>query len=701
MRVVDPTLRGAVDVNVEEGVDTVHAAPRGSSRWDLGGFFEPASVAIFGASERTSADLIRNVSAPGVDVVGVNPTRTEVCGAPCYPSLADCPSAPELVVLAVGHRRVEAAVDDVVTVPGVRAVVVPGLGNEAGAAGPPMAQWIGSKLATAGIPMIGPNCMGVATPGAVSPWIGRLPPTFIAGPVAAVVHSGSFGTNLVDLGPRMGFRTVASIGGEAVTDVADLMHHLAEDEATRVVGLFLETVRRPEAFEQALRRLAEVSKPVIALKSGRSELAARTALAHSGALAGSDWNFSAVLRHYGAIRVEDFADWIEHLVVFSSARPLRGGRIGAVTASGGEAEHFADTADAVDLALRPFSEQLRQRISAEFPNFSYVGNPVDCWAIDDDRVVFPRVLDLMAGSREFDVIVSLTDHSRWSTGKTRMTMSNIAKDVISSCQGAGIFPCVVSVTTADPPDEDLRLFFDQDAPMLKGMRTGLAALAARMRYRPLVPPPRSVPPAERLEGSGALSEYDSASVAQRYGLPYVRAIRCGKADEAVAAAETIGYPVVVKVDGGAHKSRVGGVALGLADEGTVRNAAQRMGGRVVVAEHVRGGVEVLLGAVRDPAFGPTVIVGVGGFLAEALDVVTSGLAPLDEAGARRLVATLPALRRLVGEEAPAGLVDAIVALSRMVAEHPEIEEVDVNPLHVSEERVVALDCLIVLGGKDA
>ena len=164
----------------------------------------------------------------------------------------------------------------------------------------------------------------------------------------------------------------------------------------------------------------------------------------------------------------------------------------------------------------------------------------------------------------------------------------------------------------------------------------------------------------------------------------------------MAAAEAIGYPVVVKIDNVAHKARVGGVALDLTDAEAVRRAAERMGGSVIVAEQVSGGTEVLVGSVRDPDYGPTVVVGVGGGLAEALDLVAASLAPVDRGGARRLVESLPPLVRLLGGAVPSTVVDAIVGVSRLAAEHPEVAEVDVNPLLVSPERAVALDCLIVL-----
>ena len=558
-----------------------------------------------------------------------------------------------MVVMGVGHGRIEAAIDDVLSVPGVRAIITPGLGNEAGPVeGPRMSALVSDRVREAGIAMIGPNCMGVATPGYPSPWIGSLHPTFVPGPVATIAHSGSIGEILVSLGPRIGFRTVVSAGNETVTDVADMVAFFADDPDTRVIGLFLEAVRRPAAFEQALQLVAEAGKVAIVLKVGTSEMGARAALTHTGAMVGSDQVFSGMLRYYNAIRVDDFGNWLEHLEVFSRATPPRGRRIGAVTNSGGEGEYFADKAEQAGIPLQEFSPELKARIVAEFPNFSGVGNPVDCWAIDDDRIVFPRVFELMAESGEFDVLVSDIDHSQWLHAGERELATNIANDLRAACHRTDLFPCVITVTTADPPIEDIEWARQHDIPLLKGSLPGLRALAARLAHRQRVPASRLLPAAPPLPGAGDLPELESARIAASYGLSYVRAERCASADEAAAAAEQIGYPVVVKIDNVAHKAKVGGVALGLADAAGVREAARRMGGRVIVAEQVLGGVELLIGVTRDPDFGATVSVGVGGGLAEALELITHSLAPLDADGARELVASLPVIERLLGGEVP-------------------------------------------------
>ena len=282
--------------------------------------------------------------------------------------MADCPAVPEMVVMGVGHGRIETAIEDVLSVEGVKAIVTPGLGNEAGHDGPPISERISARVREAGIAMVGPNCMGIATPGSPSPWIGSLHPDIRA---AARSRRSPTRARSARSSSRSGRGSASapmvSAGNETVADAADFVAWFADDPATRVIGLFLEAVRRPEAFEEALRRVAEAGKVAIVLKVGTSEIGAEAALAHTGALVGSDRSFSAMLRHYDAIRVDDFGDWLEHLEVFGRERPPRGRRIGVVTNSGGEGEYFADKAEQAGIPLSLFSDELRARDHRRVP----------------------------------------------------------------------------------------------------------------------------------------------------------------------------------------------------------------------------------------------------------------------------------------------------------------------------------------------
>ena len=305
----------------------------------------PGSVAVVGASDRTpdaAADL-EQVLGGGVPTWFVNPNRPTVLGRECFPSLTALPETPECAFLLVGHTRAEAAFEDVIAA-GVRAVVMPGLGAEAGAEGRAVTARIAARAAECDIAVVGPNCMGVATPGGVSLWLGTVagPEEFVPGHVACVAHSGSIAEACLSTGPRVGFRTVVSAGGELSRDLADFVAFLAGDDGTKAIGLFAETIRRPEAFAAALALAAEAGKPVVCLKVGRSQAAARAALAHSGAVVGSARAFSALLRHHGALEVSDFHEFLETLEVLGRRRWPRGLRIAGVSESGGECGLLAD-----------------------------------------------------------------------------------------------------------------------------------------------------------------------------------------------------------------------------------------------------------------------------------------------------------------------------------------------------------------------
>src|SRR5205823_768444 len=384
------------------------------------------------------------------------------------------------------HRNVEAAFEEALAA-GVRAFVIPGLGNEAGADGPAIARRIAGRAQEAGAVVVGPNCMGVAVPGGPSFWIGTIDRSFVPGHVATVTQSGSIGEALVAVGPRVGYRCVVSSGGELVTDVADYCAFFARDDGTRAVGLFLESVRRPEAFAQALGMLAEAGKPVACLKVGRSAGGAKAVLAHSGAVVGSDVAFGALLRAYGVVQVDDYPELIEVLEVLGRKRRPSGTRLGGVTNSGGEGALLADHADAAGIPFRPLSDTLARQLTAKFPNYVAPQNPVDAWAIESVENVFPGTLGLLAGSGEFDILVAQIDQSPFlgvpEVENAVLTLRALADAV----EGKPIFPAFTSVQASDAPPAVAELARERDVPVLRGSRNGMRALAAVARWAPRRP----------------------------------------------------------------------------------------------------------------------------------------------------------------------------------------------------------------------
>lgn len=655
----------------------------------------PRSIAIVGASERNLRP-IDGASRGEAEVVLVNPNRTEVAGRPCLPSLAAAGSPPELALLLVSHARLVAMVEEALAA-GIQALVVPGAGAEAGADGPAVADRVRTLADEAGAAVIGPNCMGVARPDGASTWIGTVPETFVPGTVSVVAQSGSVGEAFLSCGPRIGFRCVVSCGGELNRDVADLVSFLAGDEETAAIGLFLEAVRRPAAFARALERAAEAGKPVVCLKVGRSEAAARATLAHTGALVGSARAFSALLRRVGAIEVGDVHDLFETLEVLGRNRRPRGTRLAAVSESGGECALLADQAEALGIPFAPLTDELSAQLTSEFPNFVSPENPLDAWAIDEAAVVYPRTLELLARSGAYDVLVAQVDLSRFRGGDEGDWCELIVRALADAVDGTDVFPAVTSVHSSDPPERIAALARERGVPLLRGTGHGLAALAAVAGLAARVP---RLPPAEPVDLSdllraGALPEHESAACLERYGVRFAARRRAATPGEAAAAAAELGTPVVVKADGPPHKADAGGVVLGVESPAAAAAAAERLGGPVLVARQVRGGAEAICGMTRDPSFGPVLAVGLGGSAVEALGLVAVCLAPVDLELARELVAEAPGLGPLASRPAREELARTLVALGRLAIEHPEIEACDVNPLVLDADGAVAVDALVV------
>jgi len=652
----------------------------------------PRSLAIVGASPRNAA-AVETAAASSVRAWGVNPNHAEVAGLPCFPSIADLPEVPEAALLMVNHERVERAFEESAAA-GVRAFVVPGVGAEAGAAARPTTERLAARARDLGATLLGPNCMGVYVPGGPAAWNGRPQDASAPGHVAVLCQSGSLADAFLSLGGRIGLRCVVSSGAEAVTDAADFLAFFAEDEGTRAVGLFLETVRRPDAFVEALALCATVGKPVACLKVGRSEAAARAALSHTGALVGSGQAFSAVLRRYGAVEVEDFHELVETLEILGRRRMPVGPRIGAVSESGGECALLADRAEAAGIPFRPLPEELAGELRDAFPNFLAPGNPLDAWGIADEVEVYPGSLELMARSGAFDILLAQADLSQFRDTTydewCELTLRALAR---LAAEHEGLFCAMTTVHAADPPPHFQELARELDVALLRGPRDTMVALARIAGRAPFTRPVRAgaVPDLSGLLlGRGALPEHESSLVLERLGIPFAARRRAATDAEAAAAAVELGFPVVVKLDGQAHKSRAGGVVLGVSSGEEAAQAAHRLDGPVLVARQVEPGVEVLCGMTRDPDFGPILAVGPGGTAVEELDRLQVSAAPLDVESAR-------ALARAADAPDPHGVVaQTLVALSDLAVAHPQIVSVEVNPLVVGPSETVAVDALVVV-----
>jgi acetyltransferase len=655
---------------------------------------DPSSSVIIGPSIRSAA-VVRNMLASKIPVVGVHPNKDEVLGLNCVPSIASLQSTPDLAVVMVGHNRVEEAVYELMD-RGTRAFFFPGLGSEAGADGPLIAARIRERAEANGSMIIGQNCMGIAKPGG-SPWIGSISNSFVAGHVGISAQSGSIAEAFTTIGPRVGFRFIASTGSELNRDVSDFMSFMADDEQTRAIGIFIETIRRPDAFIAALEKCAIAGKPVVALKVGKSGVAKRIALAHTGAVVGSNQAFSATLKRFSAIEVEDFPEMVETLEVLGKKRRPQGVRVSAVSESGGECGLMADRAEKNGVSFDILPEKTAIALNKEFPNYQHPQNPLDAWGVDTPEVVFPRSMEMLAESGAYDTLIAQVDISRFRGDDELVWCEMVVESLGKTAEKFNISPAVVSVHSVDAPQSILDICAQYDLPLLRGINGAMQALghAGRWKKPSTINQHFGAPISitDMVTKDGALPEYESAEILERYGVPIASRKRVSSADQAAAVATSLGFPVVVKSDGPAHKSAAGGVILNINTAEAATAAVEKLGGVAFIAAQIPKGVEALVGMVRDEEFGPILAVGHGGVTVESKKPVTM-LGPVDLETATKMV-------HEAGLIDPHGVLSAsLVTLGRVAQEHPEIVEIDINPMIVYEKATIAVDALVVISSEN-
>lgn len=675
----------------------------------------PTAVAVVGATPRSMAEVtIRNLRHAGYGgaIYPVHPRRDEAYGLPCYPSLAALPAPVDCVVVAVNRHNCVRAMEEIAAA-GIRAAVVYASGFTEDAEGQDVQRRLAEVARAAGIAVCGPNCMGLLHVPSGTMLTGYdVPPAMQPGAVAAIVQSGSVFYALAFNTRVVRFNYLISSGNEAVTDLCDHLEAVLDDAETRVVALFVEGIRRPERFLELVERAHAREVPLLALKVGRSQAAARFAIAHTGSLAGSDAVFDAVCRARGILRVHDLDEMLDAAGALASGTRLPAGAgMAAVTDSGGERALLCDLAEGTGVHFPPLAPATRERLAAVLPFPEAISNPLDAWGVGDYRATYRRCLQILAGDPAIDVVALATD-----TVAGASTAPAYVDAVIETARMTEKTVVLLSNVSSGQDEPSVAHAQAEGVPVLRGATTGLrvithmAALgrfrrrrAARSAVSPLAPGDLAALRADLLtrreRGEMVLDEHTAKRVLARYGIPTARerlVFSQAEAEEAVAA---LGGPVALKVCSSRlpHKSEAGGVMLGLnnrAEAGAAYNAlARRFGslddGRGVpalVQEMVEDGLETIVGLSRDPQWGLVIAFGLGGVLVELLRDVRLALPPLDDEGAEEMLAAIGAAALLRGYRgAPprdrAALRAALLGLSALALDLGDlIEEVDVNPL---------------------
>jgi acyl-CoA synthetase (NDP forming) len=680
----------------------------------------PQSIAVLGASEREGTvgrNVVENLLKGGYEggLYAVNPGRKWVLGVPCYPSLATLPEPVEHVIFAVADTRMDAALDDAIAHGARAATMMSSLVIE-GDTDPPLRDRLLARIRKSGLVVCGANGMGFYN-FADGIWgCGfRTRMHRRGGNVAYISHSGSGMCGIVDSEERIDFNLVVSTGQELAVSMDEYLDYALEMPGTRAVGLFMETARNPAGLVRAFARARERGIPVVALKVGRTELSARLTVSHSGAIAGEDAVYDAIFDRYGVHRARDMDELATSLILFAQPHPLGDGGLVSIHDSGGERQLLIDLADDHGVPLTQLSPASTQHLESLLDPGLPAVNPLDAWStggadfdiamqnclavlMSDPQAALGAVVhDRIAGGGIYAGYLDYLRVGHRASGKPAVLVANR--------QGTGTDPLIVEATR-------------EGFPVVDGLESFLRGVRHLLDHRDFTARDRSDVPAipeaalarmrARLADRRRFDENDALTLLGDAGLPANAGTIVEGEAPALAAAEAMGYPVVLKTAkrGLDHKSDMQGIHLALADKMAVsaayRDLAKRIDTRVLVAPMIGAhGVEMLLGMVHDAQFGPVVLIGAGGVHVEALADVVYAVPPFGPAEAARLVdrlriAPLLASRRHRRPLAVAEFCRVAARVSALAAAlGDQLSEIDLNPVIVYADGCAIVDALVV------
>jgi acetate---CoA ligase (ADP-forming) len=662
----------------------------------------PRGVAVFGASARPGSignAVVRNLveaEFPGT-VYPLNRQGDPVAGIPGLRSATQLPASVDLGVICVPAEHVVSVADEALRA-GVRALCVISAGfAESGPAGLARQDELLEHVRMHGARLLGPNCLGVAVPGA------RLNATFAAhafpqGSIGFSSQSGALGLALIDrLADRgLGLSAFVSVGNKADISTNDLLEYWEDDEATRLALLYVESFGNPRKFARVARRVAR-NKPVLAMKSGTGVAGARAAGSHTAAIAGSDAAVDALFREAGVLRVQTLGEVLDLASLLASHPLPAGNRVGVLTNAGGLGILCADACERAGLELPTLSDGTRADLAAVLPGESAVSNPVDMLGSATAHH-YGTTLPVLLADPALDAVIAIYAPAAVSDA------DEIAEAIGAAAEGSEK-PVLGVVMTGDGAPDAFRKRGSPVASFLypesAAAALGRAADRAAWLRRPIGVVHRPDHPGVDLgpvsENGRWLDPSEVRSLLESYGLPIALQRTAASPRKAARAAREIGFPVAVKsAQPGVHKTERGAVVLGLRTQREVEAAASAIGGPVLVQAMVSGGVELLAGVVQDPSFGPVIAFGPGGVHAELIGEATVRIAPITDIDVIEMITTGKAGRLVSGYRGapPAdrtALSELLTRLSLLAEEHPEVIELDLNPVIARSDGCAIVD----------
>lgn len=703
---------------------------------NLDRLLKPSSIALIGASRRPKsigAVVARNLFNAGFDgpVMPVNPREQSIEGVLCYNSVADLPMVPDLAVICTPPPTVPGLIDELGRRGTKAAIVITAGFAEAGEEGRQLQQRMLEAAKPHLLRISGPNCLGVMVPGrGVNASFVHVPP--LKGELAFVGQSGAVVTSIVDWATSrgIGFSHLISLGSMADVDFGDLLDYLAADAGTRAILLYVEAITHARKFMSAARAAAR-QKPVIVIKAGRTDEAAKAASSHTGALAGSDAVYDAAFRRAGILRVDELDELFDAAETLAMGVQINGDRLAILTNGGGMGVLATDALIQQGGRLAAIDEGVLARLGEVLPATWSRGNPVDIIG-DATGKRYADALSALLEDGSNDAILVLN----CPTAVADSTEAALA--VVEVMQGKR-HPVLTSWLGEAGAAEARRLFASRRIPTYetpgKAVRAFMHLVGYRRNQDLLMETPASVPEqfvaneaaARRVieeaigEGRGWLTEFEAKQVLKAYGIPVVETLKAATPDEAMEAARRIGKPVALKILSAdiTHKSDIGGVVLRITTPEEVRAKAAAMlerVGRAVPDARIEGftvqemasrpdALELIVGVAEDELFGPVVLFGQGGTAVEVVQDKALGMPPLNATLARDMMSQTRVWRLMQGyRDRPRADIEAVVLtllkISQLVTDFPEMSELDINPLLSDEDGVLALDARIKVGPSD-
>jgi acetyltransferase len=701
--------------------------PLVSQGMDLQAFFYPQTVAVIGASDKPGKvghTIVANMLGAGFAgrLIPVNPKGGTIEGLPVTTAVKDLPKGLDLAVISVPRDGVLPALRDLAEIRAKAVIVITAGFKEVGREGFDLEREMAGLCRSQGMALLGPNCLGMMNTGAgVNASFAAGQPS--KGQIAFFSQSGALCVAILDwaLGENIGFSKFVSLGNKAVLDEAHMLDYLGRDPETKVILGYIENVEHgPEFLRQALA--VTRSKPVILIKSGTTAAGAKAASSHTGAIAGSDAAYTAAFRQCGVIRVADVESLFNLAEAFSHQPLPKGPNLGIVTNSGGPGILAADACERSRLHMASLSPQTIGKLQSFLPSFAALYNPVDIIG-DSDAARYKLAIEaVLADPMVHALLVILTPVASVEVEATAQVIVDAARR-----SDKPIFACFMGKKHVAPGRRILQEAgvpcYAFPEPAITSIESMYSYALRRNRPEPVYPDiprdlerARAVIDAAKAKGRTEIVEFEAQEVLTAYGLPTPRTRLARSSDEAAAAAADLGFPVVLKIASPqiSHKSDVGGVKVGLADETAVRDAffdittrAQRLredayiAGCLVQEMAPAGSKEVIIGFKRDEQFGPLLMFGLGGIYVEILKDIAFRLAPVSRADAFEIVREIKSYMLLKGVrgEKPVNfqaMEEIILTMSRLALDFPEIYEAEFNPVLVNHERAVVADVRMTL-----